>query len=166
MVSVETVELAEGFLAEGVSQRQTAIRAGLCRGTVSRIKSGRWRQQYRKRMLRMIERDLRTLNGTARKCSQCGAKVEIPCRACQVRRLLAAESLPRNYGGRDGDGRLAVEIRDPEDQRRYEALHRRKQRECSGNAEPVWEPTGNDQRNDEPTAAELAAIEVEEVGSG
>ena len=167
MVLLAKVELVEKLLAGGVSQRQTAIRAGVSRCTVARIKIGRWRREYRARLVRRMNRELKS-NGKIVQCPSCGAKVELPCRACRVRGLLAAGRLDRKYAyaGRENDEQLVIQIQDPDSMCRYTELLRRKRREIAGDGEAVWDAEGNVRTNDEaaatndePTDADLAAID-------
>ena len=165
MVPLEKVELAERLLDEGASGRATAIRAVLCRGTVSRIKSGQWRRQYRNRIVRRMNHELKS-NGRVMRCPDCGASVKMPCRACRVRGLLSAGRLDRRYRRHEIDELLAVEIRDPESRRRYGDLFRRKRRDYSGDGEAVWQPEDCFPRlaedlEREPDEADLAAIDAE-----
>jgi len=62
--------------------------------------------------------------GPTRRCPTCGGLVEMPCRLCQTRELLASGRLPRVFPGRDRDGEpLHLDLADG-NRARYERVRR------------------------------------------
>lgn len=70
--------------ALGVSGREIARRTGFARETVRRIVSGRRPDYEAERRLRKEEKNP-LFTGPIGRCSECGAQVYLPYRACYVR---------------------------------------------------------------------------------
>lgn len=93
MIAPSVVQEVRRLLAEGsLSQRKIAKIAGISRGTVGAIASGR-RPDYVSR--RPTERDeFPEPAGPPQRCSGCGGMVYMPCRLCHARALKAGRSKP------------------------------------------------------------------------
>lgn len=92
MIAPEVVQQARELLADPrYSRRQIAWRLGISRQTVDRIANGS-RPDCKPRP---VEDDAPREPLAVRRCTTCGAVVEIPCRACRVREMLAAGRVAR-----------------------------------------------------------------------
>jgi len=87
MISPTVVERIRQLLREdGLSQRQIARQLGVSRGTVNAIARGK-RPDYEARR-RPRPGDIVPPSGPYVRCPICGARVQMPCLACQIRALL------------------------------------------------------------------------------
>ncbi|HYW78361.1 MAG TPA: helix-turn-helix domain-containing protein [Thermoguttaceae bacterium] len=86
MIAPNTVREILELLAKGVlSQREIARRLGVSRGTVNAIALGR-RPDHSARS-RQRTKGFTPPTGCPVRCPTCGAKVQMPCLACQVRAM-------------------------------------------------------------------------------
>ena len=88
MIDEKVVARAAELLAAGVSQRKTAKRLAISRERVQAIAAGRRVPRPGRRRSR-AGRPRRT-----GRCSRCGRKLELPCRACAAERARLDEGLP------------------------------------------------------------------------
>ncbi|MFH1924377.1 MAG: helix-turn-helix transcriptional regulator [Planctomycetota bacterium] len=94
MIAPSIVTEIKRLLAEGVySQREIARRAGVSRGSVGAIASGK-RRDYDDQSCNG-ERELDAPTGPPRRCSGCGGMAHVPCRLCHVRKLMAESRIKR-----------------------------------------------------------------------
>ncbi len=85
MIAQNTVEKIRELLREGrLSQRKIARHLGVSRGTVNAIALGR-RPDYEARR-KCLADDIIRPRGPFVRCPTCGAKTQMPCLACQIRR--------------------------------------------------------------------------------
>lgn len=92
MIAPSVVDEIRRLLAEGkYSQRRIARIAGVSRGTVGAIASGK-RRDYATRA-RDLEPEGPT--GPPRRCPGCGGLVYLPCRLCHVRKLVGEARIAR-----------------------------------------------------------------------
>jgi len=98
MIAPGTVTQIRRLLEEGtLSHRKIAERAGVSRGTVHAIASGK-RPDYAPR--RRNEREhFVPPDGPLRRCPTCGGLVQMPCLLCQLRSMHARQRASR-YDGR------------------------------------------------------------------
>ena len=81
------------------SQRKIASRLGVSRGTVNSIATGkRSNNAGRENAENAADNDLITPSGLPQRCPTCGAKVMIPCLACQIRARMKCQKELMNYG--------------------------------------------------------------------
>jgi hypothetical protein len=151
MLKLDQVEEVKRLLGAGLSQRGTARVTGVSRGSVGSIASGEWDRMYAARLRRAIKVNVQTHGGLPVRCPGCGGKVYMPCRTCRLRALLASGR--RRSGARrlvrdaEGNGELAIKLREPDQRRRYQALRRQKEEGIKmvreevqvGPEEPVWD---------------------------
>jgi hypothetical protein len=143
-----------------LSQRQVARLTGISRTTVKAIASGEWFDRHRARhggddAIPILAR-----------CPECGAMVETPCRACEVRRLKKAGRIRPLLATEDGPPR--VELRGSE-HARYLEVRAAALARGEPDADPAWSPDGNcpdtcfddDPFSDleSPTQADLASLD-------
>ena len=84
MIAPEVVNEIKRMLHEGaLPQRRIAVEAGVSRGTVNAIARGR-RPDYEAQRSRR-QGQVVFPSGPPIRCRQCGAKVQMPCLACQIR---------------------------------------------------------------------------------
>lgn len=88
---------------EKLSHRKVAKLTGVSRRTIADIASGEWFDRYARRNAK------RQGQPALGRCPNCGALVRLPCRACEVKRLKAAGSLPPLDVAEDGPPRLELE---------------------------------------------------------
>lgn len=94
MIAPSMVDEVRRLLSEGrLSQRAIARRTGISRGTVAAIASGR-RPDYEARR-RAAGIEYTPPRGKPVRCPGCGALVQMPCLACQLRQ--------RNHHGTHGN---------------------------------------------------------------
>lgn len=116
MLARATVKHVKRLLAEtNLPRREIARIAGVNRNTVDAIALGR----------RADRRPPEPDDRPPQWCRGCGAMVLMPCRLCQVRKLLAMGRL--ESGPRMPDDPLRLQLR-PEHQRRYEQVVARRRR--------------------------------------
>jgi transcriptional regulator with XRE-family HTH domain len=94
MIAPSLVREIKGLLAErAYSQRKIARITGVSRGTVGAIASGK-RRDYE-----VVESDFETEPagpvGPPERCPGCGGFVNMPCRLCRVRSLMAKSRVAR-----------------------------------------------------------------------
>jgi transcriptional regulator with XRE-family HTH domain len=93
MLTPKLVDEIRQMLAEKkYSQRKVARIAGVSRGTVGAIVSGK--RQDRKKVESPWDKDLEEPEGPAERCPGCGGMVYMPCRLCLVRKYLADNPRP------------------------------------------------------------------------
>lgn len=73
---------------EKLSQRETARRSGVSRGTVRCIAAGRHRRRA------PSEEGFANPNSSPQRCPECGGRVHMPCLGCQLRRMIRERRLP------------------------------------------------------------------------
>ena len=118
MLAQETVDRIERLLAEGeLSQRKIAKLVGVSRGTVGGIASGN-RPDYERLKQERADK-LPQPKGPLRRCSTCGARVQLPCMACHIRDL--AENGQAADLFTSAEGLIELELRG-EHRRRYEEV--------------------------------------------
>jgi len=86
MLRHEQVEKVKQLLATNISQREVSRITGVSRDSVRRIFKGQWQ---------LTAMRLESLGGRARigRCRECGALVQLPCLACQLRRRRGVEQV-------------------------------------------------------------------------
>jgi len=128
MIAPETIVEIRRLLAEGGhSQRESARRMGVCRGSVGSIASGRRRDGDDP--LEPHEDDLTVLSGPPTRCAGCGAMVYMPCVLCRVRSKLQKGPRVIEQGAPRGlKESLSLNLR-PEHRARYEEVRRRRRSE-------------------------------------
>lgn len=114
-----------------MSQRQVARLTGVSRATVKAIASGEWFERYRAR------HGCDNTTPILTRCPECGAMVEMPCRACEVRRLKKAGRIPPLPSTEDGPPR--VELRGSE-YARYLEVRAAALARGEPDADPAWSP--------------------------
>ena len=95
-ISNDNIEVIRGLLATGLSQRAVSRQTGFCRGTVRRVAQGvlrevrqkNWRRQ-RSEVCDFGELEIFFPDDSAdpSRCPGCGALVQMPCLACQIRQF-------------------------------------------------------------------------------
>lgn len=163
MIRADAERQAEELLREGQSSgRAIARQTGLSRGTIQAMASGaRPMDRAREQQRRSRQRDDRW--GPSVQCPTCGGKVQMPCRLCNVRRLLAKGKLRRDrQPDPTDDCDLTIDLRDT-DPERYLAVRHRKERKLLGALLADAEETAcEDPRGDlGPTDAELQEVQTE-----
>ncbi len=126
MIAPKIIAEVRRLLAEGLlSQRRIAKAAGVSRGTVGAIASGK-RPDYQ--MSQQPWDDLwEEPTGPPERCPSCGGMVYMPCRLCRVRQAVAEDPrLKQAQPARRADGLLQLNLR-PEHQARYEEVRRWRQ---------------------------------------
>ena len=94
MIAPSTVAEIKRLLAQGKhSQRKIARMAGVSRGSVGAIASGKRRDHEARQ--RDPEMELEEPTGPPARCPGCGGVVFMPCRLCHVRRLIAESRIAR-----------------------------------------------------------------------
>lgn len=155
MIDPEIEAQIERLLADGVPQREIAGRLGVARSTVERIASGRRPADLARRPRKPTGDPESAL---VRRCATCGARVELPCRACRTRDLLAIGRIGLSLLADPADDEaLTIDLRD-EAPERYLAIRHRKEQQWFGRMLRRAEET--DDR--EPTDWELTELEREE----
>jgi len=112
MLKEQQVAQVQRLLAEGLFQRQVALRTGVSRGAIGQIANGTWagfREDYRER-------------GPLNRCPQCGSKVYGACRACRIQKL--RKELPEAELTETEQG-IRLELT-PAQRAVYEEVHRQK----------------------------------------
>lgn len=95
MIAQSVVEEVRRLLADGRwSQRTVAKMAGVSRGTVGSIASGKRPDPPQPREAWQEELDERA--GPPRRCEVCGGLVYLPCRLCHVREVVARLPMDRD----------------------------------------------------------------------
>lgn len=116
MIPPPVVKEVRRLLAEGrLSQRAVAKVAGVSRGSVALIAQGR-RPDYATR-----QRDDDRPSGPLRRCPGCGGMVDMPCRVCGLRVLLARARPAPTAGWDEEPGEITLEL-DEDSQARYEEV--------------------------------------------
>ncbi len=86
MIPEAVVTRIRALLTQGeLSQRKIAVQTGVSRGTVNAIAQGK-RPEGAVRRQRQ-HRDFVPPGGLPRRCPSCGALVQMPCLACQLRAM-------------------------------------------------------------------------------
>lgn len=142
-LKIEHVKLLLRSPDRPFTQREISRVTGVSRGVIARVVAGK-RPDYHLRPIAAAEPPRPT-----RKCPTCGAKTELPCRACEIRRQLATLGLHVRRNGPDPEGPLALELR-PADRARYEKVRARKQQE---------ERLDESVRDDEPAGPEFGDVD-------
>lgn len=89
-----------------MSERAVARQSGVSRGSVKKIREGRWQRKK----IAGPDGEMEELP-PAERCGQCGRKVVMPCRACETEQLppaprapdAIAERIPLELRGKDGE---------------------------------------------------------------
>ena len=160
MISPALAEKVRSLLVDDkMSQRQVARLTGVSRATVKAIASGEWFERYRAR------HGCDNTTPTLARCPECGAMVEMPCRACEVRRLKKAGRIRPLAATEDGPPR--VELRGPE-YARYLEVRAAALARGEPDADPAWSPDSDSHDTyfddesfidlESPTEAELASL--------
>jgi hypothetical protein len=86
MLRHEQVEKVKQLLSANVSQREISRITGVSRDSVRRIFKGQWQ---------MAALRIESLGGRPRvgRCRECGARVQLPCLACRLRRRQLVEQV-------------------------------------------------------------------------
>ena len=125
MIPQNTLDEVRRLLHSKVSYRKIAKVAGVSRGSVSLIASGK-RADYVERERRRSEEDLGP-SGPFVRCA-CGHKVQLPCQICRARyRRAHGDERPRAERGETRDD-LHLQL-DDEHRVRYEEIRRRRANE-------------------------------------
>lgn len=104
MIDLALAEKVRSLLTrQKLSHRKVAKLTGVSRRTIADIASGEWFERYARQK---AKRQGRPASG---RCPNCGALVQLPCRACQVKRLKAEGALPPLDVPEDGPPRLELE---------------------------------------------------------
>jgi hypothetical protein len=122
MIPPTMVAWIEQLLRQGMSQREVHRRTGVSRGTIGRIARGQRPDHQALRQRKQTE-ELSLFVGPLQRCPGCGGLVEMPCRACHTRSLLArARRRMRPTPAPHRCKPLNLELRQPE-RSRYEVIH-------------------------------------------
>jgi len=119
MLKPATVDRVIALLAAGRSHRAAAREGKVSRTSVGRIASGQWATSYTRYLDRRARRD----DGRQDRCKTCGGMVDMPCRACRIRRLQRTGLLKIVADG--GEGPLRVELHGVA-RERYKEMHAQK----------------------------------------
>jgi len=86
MLRHEQVEKVKQLLATNISQREISRITGVSRDSVRRIFKGQWQ---------LTAMRIESLGGRPRigRCRECGALVQLPCLACELRRRRRVEQV-------------------------------------------------------------------------
>ena len=113
MLPQSKVEAVREMAAQGLSQRAIAQQSGVARMTVRRILSG----ERPDRAPSAADDDLGLFRGPVGRCPACGAKVHLPCLACEIAAKKEMERLSRReipfrstrrFGGEDAASNRAA----------------------------------------------------------
>lgn len=114
MIAASVVENIKRLLSEGrLSQRKIALRLGVSRGTVNAIALGKRPDDSNRR--KKSSDDFLPPTGPVARCRTCGALVQMPCLACQVRARIERRNPKRDTSRGRTLSQEIVRVRTPGD---------------------------------------------------
>jgi transcriptional regulator with XRE-family HTH domain len=137
MIAQQIAEQIEQMLAAGaMSQREIAAVAGVSRGTVRGIATGKRR---RPKAAEPLDNYLLAPDGPPERCPDCGGMVYLPCRLCETRKAIAhSPELRASMEARRRQGFVALGLNlKPAHQERYEEVRRLRREQEKGSAVSV-----------------------------